>query len=59
MCIRDRHLHHGTWSAFQTLGLTNTAKARATAKGLGLAVAAVVVLGFLVPPFLILVGVIK
>ena len=53
------HLHHGTWSAFQTLGLTNTAKARATAKGLGLAVAAVVVLGFLVPPFLILVGVIK
>lgn len=53
------HLHHGTWSAFQTLGWTNTAKARVTAKAAGLAVALVTVIGFLIPPFLILVGVIK
>ncbi len=53
------HLHHGTWSAFQTLGWTNTAKSRAIAKGTGLAVALIVVLGFLIPPFLILVGAIK
>lgn len=53
------HLHHGTWSAFQTLGWTNTAKARATAKACGLAVALVVVIGFLVPPFLILIGAVK
>lgn len=53
------HLHHGTWSAFQTLGWTNTAKSRALAKTCGLIVALVVVLGFLVPPFLILVGVVK
>ena len=53
------HLHHGTWSAFQTLGLTNTAKSRATAKAAGLAIALIVVVGFLVPPFLILVGVVK
>lgn len=53
------HLHHGTWSAFQTLGWTNTARARATARAAGLVVAAVVVVGFLIPPFLILVGVVK
>ena len=53
------HLHHGTWSAFSTLGWTNTAKARATAKSAGLAIALIVVIGFLIPPFLILVGQIK
>lgn len=29
------HLHHGTWSAAQTLGLTNNARARRNAKSLG------------------------
>lgn len=53
------HLRHGTWSAFQTLGWVNTTASRATAKAVGLAIAAVVVVGFLVPPFLILVGVVK
>ncbi|QQR99799.1 MAG: succinate dehydrogenase cytochrome b subunit [Austwickia sp.] len=53
------HLHHGTWSAFQTLGWTNTAKSRATAKACGLAIATIVALGFLLPPFLILLGVVK
>lgn len=53
------HLHHGTWSAFQTLGLTNTAKARARAKSLGLFIATVTVVGFLIPPFAIMFGLIK
>ena len=30
------HLHHGIWSAAQTLGLTNNARARSNAKVLGL-----------------------
>ncbi|MBW3085596.1 hypothetical protein KEM60_01798 [Austwickia sp. TVS 96-490-7B] len=53
------HLNHGTWSAIQTLGWTNTAKSRAIAKTCAMAIAVVVVVGFLIPPFLILVGVIK
>ncbi|MBO3143316.1 succinate dehydrogenase cytochrome b subunit [Dermatophilus congolensis] len=52
------HLHHGTWSACQTLGFTNTAKARAWAKGIGLFVAVVVVVGFLIPPLAIQFGLI-
>lgn len=53
------HLHHGTWSAFQTLGMTNTAKSRARAKSLGLFIATVTVVGFLIPPFAIMFGLIK
>lgn len=53
------HLHHGTWSAMQTLGWTNTAKSRAAAKSLGLFFAIVVTVGFMIPPLAILFGVIK
>ncbi len=53
------HLHHGTWSAFQTLGWTNTARSRATAKSLGLFFAIVVVAGFMIPPLAILFGAVK
>jgi len=53
------HLHHGVWSASQTLGWTNTAKSRATAKTAGLAIAAIVVIGFLIPPFAIFFGIIN
>lgn len=53
------HLHHGTWSACQTLGLTNTAAARARAKGLGLLVAVVVAGGFSLVPLAVLAGVIS
>lgn len=53
------HLHHGVWSACQTLGWTNTAKSRATAKTAGVAIAAIVVIGFLIPPLAILFGAIK
>ncbi len=50
------HLHHGVWSAAQTMGLTNTPKARANAKALGTFVAAFVVVGFALPPLAILFG---
>ena len=36
------HLRHGVWSAAQTLGLTNNAKARRNAQGAGLVVAVVI-----------------
>ena len=50
------HLHHGTWSAMQTLGLTGTASARARAKRLGLLLAVVVAGGFALVPLSVLVG---
>lgn len=53
------HLHHGIWSACQTLGWTSSAKARTTAKRAGLAVAVIVAVGFILPPLMILTGVIK
>lgn len=53
------HIHHGVWSASQTLGLTNTAKARRTAKAAGAVLSAIIVIGFLIPPLAILFGAIK
>ena len=47
------HLYHGVWSAAQTMGLTSSATSRARAKSLGAIVAAVVVIGFAIPPFAI------
>ncbi|WP_345458098.1 succinate dehydrogenase cytochrome b subunit [Nocardioides marinquilinus] len=52
------HLHHGTWSAAQTLGLTNNARARRNAKALGLVIATVVAGGFSLVPVFVLAGVI-
>ena len=53
------HLRHGTWSAAQTLGLTNNARARRNAKGLGLILAVVVGGGFSLVPVFVLAGVIS
>ncbi|MFZ2515478.1 MAG: succinate dehydrogenase cytochrome b subunit [Candidatus Lutibacillus vidarii] len=53
------HLHHGVWSASQTLGLTGTPKARRHAKLTGLAVALIVGVGFALPPVAILFGLVK
>ena len=50
------HLHHGTWSAMQTLGLTGTASARARAKRIGAVLAVVVAGGFALVPLSVLVG---
>ena len=52
------HLMHGIWSAAQTLGYTSTPAARLKAKAVAQIVAAVVVVGFLVPPLAILFGII-
>ena len=53
------HLYHGTWSAAQTLGWTDTARARATAKATAHLIAAVVAIGFAIPPLAILFGIVK
>ena len=52
------HLHHGTWSAMQTLGLTSSTKARVRAKTLGWVVAVVIAGGFSLVPIFVLAGVI-
>ena len=52
------HLHHGVWSAAQTLGLTNNARARRNAKSLGWIVAIVIAGGFSLVPIFVLAGVI-
>jgi succinate dehydrogenase / fumarate reductase cytochrome b subunit len=53
------HLHHGVWSAAQTLGLTNNARARRNAKVLGAIVAVVIAGGFSLVPIFVLAGVIS
>ena len=53
------HLHHGVWSAAQTLGLTNNARARRNAKSLGWIVAIVIAGGFSLVPIFVLAGVIS
>ncbi len=58
MVFLGLHLHHGTWSAFQTLGWTNTAKSRAVAKTAGLVVALVVAVGFSLTPIAVMLGMI-
>ncbi|MEX0428846.1 succinate dehydrogenase cytochrome b subunit [Nocardioides sp. DS6] len=52
------HLHHGTFSACQTLGWTNTASSRARARVCGWVVAIVIAGGFSLVPLFILFGVI-
>ena len=52
------HLHHGTFSAFQTLGLTNSATSRARARTAGWIVAIVVAGGFSLVPLFTVFGVI-
>lgn len=53
------HLHHGTWSAMQTLGLTNSARSRTNAKRAGWVVAVVIAGGFSIVPLAVLFGAIK
>ena len=52
------HLWHGVWSAAQTLGVTNNARARRNAKVGGLLAAVVIAGGFALIPLFILAGVI-
>jgi succinate dehydrogenase / fumarate reductase cytochrome b subunit len=52
------HLHHGTWSAAQTLGLTGTAASRRRAKAAGWVLAVVIAGGFSLVPLAVLSGII-
>lgn len=59
MFMLGTHLHHGVWSAGQTLGLTNTVRSRTAWKRAGLVVAVVVAGGFSLVPLGVLAGVIS
>ena len=59
MVALGMHLHHGTWSSLQTLGLTNSPRARTAAKRAGWVVALVVAGGFALVPLFTLFGVIS
>lgn len=52
------HLRHGFYSAQQTLGWTSSPQAHTRARTTGLAVAALIVVGFLIPPLSIAFGLI-
>ena len=59
MAMLGAHLHHGIWSAAQTLGLTNNARARRNAKRVGVRSLAVIIAGgFSLVPIFVLAGVI-
>ncbi len=53
------HLFHGVWSGAQTLGWANSAHSRRVAKATAHVVAAVIVVGFILPPLAILAGLVK
>ena len=53
------HLRHGTWSALTTLGANTCAVARHRLNVLAYVVAGVVTVGFLLPPFSILLGLVS
>ena len=53
------HLHHGTFSSLQTLGLTGTAKARTRARTAGWVLAVVVAGGYSLVPLGVLLGLIE
>ncbi len=58
MVALGMHLHHGVWSASQTLGWTTSPRARARAKGLAATLAVVIAVGFVLPPLSILFGIV-
>jgi succinate dehydrogenase / fumarate reductase, cytochrome b subunit len=58
MLALGAHLHHGIWSACQTLGWTGTAAARQRAKVVAFVIALVVSVGFSLVPIAVLVGII-
>jgi succinate dehydrogenase / fumarate reductase cytochrome b subunit len=53
------HLRHGMWSALTTLGANTSSLARQRLNVLAYAVAGVVTVGFLLPPFAILFGLVS
>jgi succinate dehydrogenase / fumarate reductase cytochrome b subunit len=59
MAMLGAHLHHGVWSAAQTLGLTNTVGSRRRWKQLGFVLAVIIAGGFSLVPVFVLAGVIS
>ncbi len=59
MLALGAHLHHGVWSAAQTLGLTGTTKARSNWKRIAFVTALVISGGFSLVPIFVLLGVIS
>lgn len=58
MAMLGAHLHHGVWSACQTLGITGTAASRTRAKTISFAIAILIAGGFALVPVAVLVGII-
>jgi succinate dehydrogenase / fumarate reductase cytochrome b subunit len=58
MLMLGAHLHHGIWSAAQTLGFTSTARSRRNAKTAGWVLAVVIAGGFSLVPLAVLSGII-
>jgi len=50
------HVRHGTWSALATLGANTSSLARRRLNVLAYLVAGLLTIGFLLPPFAILLG---
>lgn len=59
MAMLGAHLHHGFWSACQTLGFTGTERARSLAKRVSFVLAVIIAGGFSLVPIAVLVGIIE
>ena len=59
MAMLGAHLHHGVWSATQTLGLTGSERTRKLAKRTAFTIAVVVAGGFSLIPISVLLGIIE
>ncbi len=59
MAMLGAHIHHGFWSACQTLGITGTQRARTLAKRVAFTLAVVIAGGFSLVPIFVLAGVIE
>jgi succinate dehydrogenase / fumarate reductase cytochrome b subunit len=58
MLMLGAHLHHGIWSAAQTLGWTSHARSRHTARYIAFSLALVITVGFSLVPVFVMAGVI-
>jgi len=59
MAMLGAHLHHGIWSATQTLGLTGSQRSRRLAKQVAFTLAVIISGGFTLVPVFVLAGVIE
>nr|WP_255621852.1 succinate dehydrogenase cytochrome b subunit [Tessaracoccus sp. OS52] len=56
MAVICMHVRHGFWSAFTTLGANSSARSRKWLNWLGIAVAVLLYIGFMLPPVAVLFG---